>query len=519
MKKYLEKFALFFVVWLVLMTFTAHFLTRMEIQRLEAGLEDHAQHVAAGIGNKLDANEAVLAGFAALLLAVDESDADAVTRYAAAISSTYPHIYMLEVARRVPLAEQAAFEGLLKKTWRPDFAIKDFPSLTHQGFRQQADTTETWPILFMYPALPEASSIYGLRLETVDYLFHTLALARRNARPVVSPVFSMYEGGNAYILLQEVNRPEHSAKAGTANFFGDTMTALLLIKTNSLLNASLAREPAPHIRLTAQLRSSAVPDSQVFDRPAMPARWLESKLLPTLRKQFVIGNDSQPMTLKFEQQIRWSDLLTQENIAILGLYLTTLLAVPVLMFKRFRSAEQASDAHERSAYLATHDVLTDLPNRYLFADRFDMASQLWERAANPFALLLIDLDLFKDINDTHGHEIGDQVLKTSAKRMVGALRSCDTVARHGGDEFTALLETVSSIEDAIMIAEKIRTSLAEPIETSKGSLHVSCSVGVAVCPNHGHTLDALRAAADQAMYEAKKTGRDAVRTFQQLHAV
>jgi diguanylate cyclase len=519
MKKYLEKFALFFVVWLALMAFTAHVLTRMEIQRLEAGLDDHAQHVAAGIGNKLDANEAVLAGFAAFLLAVDKSDADAVTRYAAAISAAYPHIYMLEVARRVPLAEKAAFEALLKTTWRPDFAIKDYPSLTHQRPRQRPETTETWPILFMYPALPEASGIYGLSLESVDYLFHTLALAKRNARPVVSPVFSMVEGGNAFILLQEVNRPEQAPNEGSANFFGDTMTALLLIRTDSLLNASVAREAAPHVRMSALLKSSAVADSLVFDKPAAPAGWLESLLLPTLQKTFAIGNDTQPMTLKFEQQLRWADLLTLENIAILGLYLTTLLAVPVLMFKRFRSAELASDAHERSAYLATHDILTDLPNRYLFADRFDMASQLWERNASPFALLLIDLDLFKDINDTYGHEIGDQVLKTSAKRMVAALRSCDTVARHGGDEFTVLLETVSSIEDAIKIADKLRAGLAEPIETSAGSLRITCSIGVAVCPNHGHTLDALRAAADQAMYEAKKAGRDAVRTFSHLHAV
>jgi diguanylate cyclase len=519
MKKYLEKFALFFAVWLALMAFIAHVLTRMEIQRLGAGLEDYAQHVAAGIGNKLDANEAVLAGFAAFLLAVDKSDADAVTRYAAAILSAYPHIYMLEVARRVPTTDQAAFETLLKKTWRPDFAIKDYPSLAHKAPRQQPEMTETWPILFMYPALPEARGVYGLSLESIDYLFHTLALAKRNAKPVVSPVFTMVEGGNAFILLQEVNRPEQATSAGGANFFGDTMMALLLTRTDSLLNASIPRESGAHVGVSIRLKSSAVPDSPVFDKPARLASWLESRWLPMLHKQFVIGNEMQPMTLNFEQQIRWADLLTQENIAILGLYLTTLFAVPVLMFKRLRTAELANDAHERSAYLATHDILTDLPNRYLFADRFSMAQQLWERTSSPFALLLVDLDLFKEINDTYGHEIGDQVLKVGAKRMASALRACDTVARHGGDEFTVLLETVSSVEDAIKIAEKLRVTLTEPIETSKGLLRISCSVGVAVCPNHGHTLDALRAAADQAMYQAKKSGRNAVRSFLHLHAI
>ena len=253
--------------------------------------------------------------------------------------------------------------------------------------------------------------------------------------------------------------------------------------------------------------------------PATPAGALESLLLPTLHTKTDIGSASQPMTLTFEQQIRWTDLLNLGKIAILGLYLITLCVVPVLMHRHFRVAKLARDENERSAYLATHDILTDLPNRYLFADRFYEASLLWERNANPFALLLIDIDRFKNINDTYGHEVGDQVLRACAMRMQEALRSCDTVARHGGDEFTALLETVSNADDALKIAEKLRVSLMGPVETSAGWLNISCSFGVAICPNHGHTLDALRAAADQAMYEEKKAGRDTVRTFQHLHAV
>ena len=123
--------------------------------------------------------------------------------------------------------------------------IKDFPVLAHQPRKQQPETTDTWPILFMYPALPEAKGIYGLRLETVDYLFHTLAHAKGNARPVVSPVFSMYEGGKSFILLQEVNRPEQFARGERANLFGDTMTALLLIRTDRLLSLSASGRTVP----------------------------------------------------------------------------------------------------------------------------------------------------------------------------------------------------------------------------------------------------------------------------------
>lgn len=166
------------------------------------------QNISGIVRNQLDTNEAVLSGFSAFLQAVDQSDTEATARYAAVVLSAYPHIYMLEAARSVPVAEQSAFEDLLRRTWRPDFKFKDFPSLTGQPTQPQAFLKETWPVLFMYPLLPESSSIYGVRLETVAYLSTALARAQSSQKPVVSPVFSMYEGGSAYILMQSVSRPE-----------------------------------------------------------------------------------------------------------------------------------------------------------------------------------------------------------------------------------------------------------------------------------------------------------------------
>ena len=248
MKKYFGKFTLFLVAWLVLMAFVAHLLTRMEIQRFEAGLKDHAREIAASIGNKLDANEAVLAGFAAFLLAVDQSDSDAVTRYAAAISDAYPHIYMLEVARRVPLAEQAAFEALLQKTWRPDFAIKDFPVLAHQPRKQ---TTGDDGYMAHPVHVPGASR--GQRHLRPAPGNRRLPVSYTGARQGQCPA-----GRLACVLdvrRRQVIHPasgsqssEQFARGERANLFGDTMTALLLIRTDRLLSLSASGGTAPNVQ-------------------------------------------------------------------------------------------------------------------------------------------------------------------------------------------------------------------------------------------------------------------------------
>src|SRR5690606_31766231 len=118
------------------------------------------------------------------------------------------------------------FEKLLRLSWRADFKLKDFPSLTQRPALRQVQLNETWPLLFMHPELPQASALYGVRLETVDYLSHALAKAKRTVKPVATPVFTLYEGGNAYILLQRVKRSERMQQGGGLNFFGSTMVAL-----------------------------------------------------------------------------------------------------------------------------------------------------------------------------------------------------------------------------------------------------------------------------------------------------
>ncbi len=166
-------------------------------------------------------------------------------------------------------------------------------------------------------------------------------------------------------------------------------------------------------------------------------------------------------------------------------------------------------------YLAHHDPLTGLPNRLLFNARLAHALETAHRENEKVAVLFIDLDRFKDVNDTLGHQVGDQLLKDVTKSMQGLLRADDTLARLGGDEFIIILERVGQADRVDTVARKLLEALAEPFFLSEREIFVSGSVGIAVFPDDGVDVDTLVRNADAAMYQAKSCGRNNFQFYRQ----
>jgi diguanylate cyclase (GGDEF)-like protein len=170
------------------------------------------------------------------------------------------------------------------------------------------------------------------------------------------------------------------------------------------------------------------------------------------------------------------------------------------------------ESEHRFRQLAQHDVLTGLPNRSLFGDRLQQALAQARRDRAKLAVIYLDLDKFKPVNDTLGHGVGDLLLKEVAKRMLGCVRQSDTVGRIGGDEFVVLLPHVDGHADALLVADKIRHALNQPFHLEGGhTANIASSSGVALYPDHGTDALGLSVAADQAMYLAKECGRNQVR--------
>ena len=170
-------------------------------------------------------------------------------------------------------------------------------------------------------------------------------------------------------------------------------------------------------------------------------------------------------------------------------------------------------ADERITYLATRDPLTELPNRVLLADRLAQGLASARRSQRALAVLFVDLDRFKNINDSLGHEVGDLILKGAAARLLGCVRQGDTLARLGGDEFVMVLEGLRQAGDAAQVAVKVLEALSLPFELSGHTLITSCSIGISIFPDDAADERTLMKNADIAMYHAKERGRNNYQFF------
>jgi diguanylate cyclase (GGDEF)-like protein/PAS domain S-box-containing protein len=179
----------------------------------------------------------------------------------------------------------------------------------------------------------------------------------------------------------------------------------------------------------------------------------------------------------------------------------------------FHDVTQARAMSQRLTHLAHHDYLTDLPNRLLLNDRLAQAMAAAHRQQQQLAVLFVDVDRFKHINDSLGHAIGDQLLLSLARRLVAGVRSSDTVSRQGGDEFVILLSTVAQAEDAALSANKILTALSMPHYVKEHELQITVSVGIGIYPEDGTDAETLVKNADIAMLNAKDNGRNNYQFF------
>ena len=182
---------------------------------------------------------------------------------------------------------------------------------------------------------------------------------------------------------------------------------------------------------------------------------------------------------------------------------------PEVLARSIRYAIERKRAEEHLMYLAQYDHLTGLVNRSLFRDRLIQAMARSKRMNQQIGLMLLDLDRFKAVNDTFGHDMGDELLKSVAERLKACVREVDTVARMGGDEFTIILEGTSSEQNILMVAKRIAESIATPFELKGHQISIGISIGITIYPHDDHPVDELLKHADVAMYRAKQQGGNA----------
>lgn len=213
----------------------------------------------------------------------------------------------------------------------------------------------------------------------------------------------------------------------------------------------------------------------------------------------------------------WNQQVYRKIIApsIITLFFLTVLAGLIYQSnKRAKLFEQMLSSTSALTLMANNDALTGLPNRRLLEDRMAQALKEASRAQQMLAVLFLDLDYFKVVNDTHGHLIGDQLLKSVGERLTALLRAEDTVARIGGDEFVVLLPKIKDEQQLVATAEKVISELAQPFRIAEQSLQLGVSIGIALYPQHNDNPSNLIKYADDAMYVAKRLGRNCYHIYQ-----
>lgn len=217
--------------------------------------------------------------------------------------------------------------------------------------------------------------------------------------------------------------------------------------------------------------------------------------------------------------LREKEILAEETLKATSNHLISMLQqanahLVTVSIEAHKMAEQVKVAKDQLAYLAHHDTLTDLPNRLLLLDRLNSAIELAGRKGWQLALMFLDLDRFKHINDSLGHNIGDKLLQSVAQRLLSSARHSDTISRQGGDEFVVLLPFIEQREDAALCAQKLIAALKLPHQIIGHVIHVNASIGISIYPDDGQDSETLMKNADTAMFCAKENKRNKFKFFE-----
>ena len=494
------------ILWLFLWFGVVAAIVSMNLQDAKNDLISLGDDYTFSLNNQFVRNETILKGFAALFGAVGCSDPAAVRRYVGQIIKDNPQIFSLEIVEKVSREHLAEFIRR-QRLAAPDFALKTFTYGTTRKWLPPVDKADYYPIVFMEPMRPGAEAVLGLDIDSIPFLKHAMYEAIKDRKPTASRPFTLVEGNRAYVIFYPILAGFPVAGTACTSDRRNPFIVDIVVDTAKL---------AQGIRLVLNNGDSV----SVFQKDHIPdsdgALWsiedksrsaLETRLFPSFTYEKVMQSVREPFVVRIRRQTGWDNLnfLLLGMVVGLALLSTVILAAYLLSIRRQMALRIANE--NQLWQLANHDVLTGLPNRLLLMDRLRQLIARVNRQNERLAIMFIDINRFKEINDGLGHDAGDHVLRTVADRLLASVRLNDTVARIGGDEFVIVIECpdAPAIET---VAKKIEQLLAEGVLIDGFLVVPSVSIGVSIYPDDGDNMDALLRHADKKMYAGKYAQQD-----------
>ena len=492
-------------LWLSLCIGVAAAVIVANVRDVEQALSQYGNAYSDQLDKDMVASETILKGFSALFAAVGRTDPGQASRYVRQVIERNPQIFALEIVQTVAQGELAGFVEAQRQHGRPDFGVKSFSYDADRKWQAPQEKPFYYPIVFMEPMPAGSEDVLGLDVDSVPFLRQAMTASVRTGAPVASHPFRLVESNLAYVVFCPIPRPVPRGGTPAAAAAPDALVVAMVIDA---------------VRLTRPVRSSAFegatvrvhhrdfrpddPRGQLLAESGKPRSPLEAALFPAFVYEQRLATMGEPFALTVRRQVGWSDL----NLGLLTLVAVLTLVSSALLVAYLRAHQRGRilqiEQQNRLWELANHDALTGLPNRMLLLDRMTQSLARARRRHGGLAVMFLDLDDFKDVNDSYGHETGDRLLRFVAERLRTAVRTDDTVARISGDEFVVLVEGVQSPQALDALRRKIENKLAQGFEVDGRAIRVQTSTGVATFPDDGDTPDALIKQADLRMYAAKK---------------
>ena len=526
------------LVLLALVTSVFLRTSALEQQRIRNAFEQRSDRVAHALELRFAGYTEVLHAVANFQTAtVADTDRVEFQRLVADMLARHPGLYALSWSPRVPAAQREAHEQSVQGEGFARFRIRERD--IHGALVPAGDRAEYFPITYIEPLARNASAL-GFDLASEPNRLAMLLEARNTGEPAALGQVDLVQtpsGQPGVLVVAPAYRPallyatpeqRRDALRGYASavFLVDEMMTRFLkglaVQGMQLRLEDAGAPPARRLLFAHLPPTAGVSDADLARPPHAPALIRTANLQVGGRPWRLVSSLTPDPAGDHRSWAAWSVLIA--GLLFTCLFSTLLLvivgrAAAVKLEVRQRTAElnmanaASLEMAQEMAHLAQHDHLTDLPNRVMLQDRLAQAIAHATREQGHMALLYSDLDGFKNINDSLGHEVGDLLLQQVAQRLLEGVRAVDTVSRQGGDEFVILLPEVRGSADAARVADNILHAMRRPFHVGNAELNVTLSIGISLFPDDGSDPGVLFKYADAAMYQAKQHGRNQYRFY------
>jgi diguanylate cyclase (GGDEF)-like protein len=493
-------------LWLTFCIGVAATVVVLNIREVKNDLLQYGDSYSEHLNKEMVSSETILKGFSALFGAVGRTDPVKASRYVRQVIQSNPQVFALEIVQTVTKSQLAEFVSSKRRDGISNFTVKSFSYDSDRKWQALEEKPFYYPIVFMEPMPSGSEDVLGLDMESVPFLRKAMNESLQRRAPVASHPFRLVEGNLAYVVFCPISQVFQHDDSPLALTTQDELVVNMVIDAAKLTQpVKLPVFDGGTVRVYHKDFRPDDPRGQLLAMSGKARSPIEAALFPAFIYERPLATMGEPFALMVKRQVGWFDL----SLGLLALIAVLTLMSSLMLVAYLRAHQQARvlqiENQNRLWQLANHDALTGLPNRMLLMDRMEQLLARARRQGRHLAVMFLDLDDFKAVNDSYGHEVGDQLLKFVAERIRSALRADDTVARMSGDEFVVLMESAENQEAPEAVSQKIQQKLSEGFLVEGQLIRVQTSTGIAIFPEDGESLEALIKQADKRMYADKKT--------------